>query len=97
MFNASPAPADNVSLLKLRLDGGKVAIGALTKSLIDKGFKACSKFLAASETQDWMSNFELVVIDDLMSECGFGLPYEIGGKTIDFITSGVECKTCVGL
>ena len=89
VLNSSASPADTINLLKLRLDGGRAAIDALTKGLMDEGVKVCSKFLAAPETQDWISKskFDLVVIDDLMNECGYGLAHKFGAKTAIFMTS----------
>ena len=86
MLNSGGSFVENINLLKLRLEGGKPAVDAILKSLMDEGVTLCSKFLNAPETKEWISKskFDIVVVDDLMNECGYGLAYKFGAKTILF-------------
>ena len=48
--------------LKLRLKGGKPAVNALNRQLLDTVVKLCSKFLNNEETQEWISRSELNLV-----------------------------------
>ena len=89
LLNSAESNEDGLNILKIRLEGGKEAVNALNRQLLDTGVELCSKFLKSKETQEWISKseFDLVVIDDLMNECAYGLAHKFGAKTILYLTS----------
>lgn len=70
-----PVPSDFVDL---RLNYGKVLIYLLTFMLPQLGVNMCNKFLNNTENIEWVNKekFDLVVIDALFNDCGYGLAWK---------------------
>jgi len=66
-----------------RFNGNRNAIWALLPSL---GIKSCELLLQSPEWRDWIwkSQFDLVVVDALYSECGLGLAFKFKARVIYF-------------
>ena len=77
------------NFLSLRLTRGRSGIQeSLATEMPLVGIKYCEAFLSVPETQDLVQpgRFDLVIIDSLFNECGYGVAYKAGARVIVFGT-----------
>jgi len=69
--------------------GNQRAIGKVLATL---QYETCKVLLQSPEWKDWIarSQFDLVVMDALFSECGLGLAYKFKARVIYFKTSSIS-------
>lgn len=84
----SPLPPDFVNL---RTNHGKMVIYVMAHFLPLFGVDMCTQFLNSTENIEWVNSqkFDLVVIDALFNDCGYGLAHKWNAKTMVFTTTHV--------
>ena len=72
--------------VNIRLEGGRLASINVAARLPEHGYEVCKELLSSPETEAWIarSKFDLVFIDGIFNECGYGLAHVFGAKTIVF-------------
>lgn len=70
------------NLIEWRLKNGRFQRGGT--NLVDIGLEMCKNFISDPETKIWIqsSKFDLIVIDGLFNDCGFGLAHKFKSKII---------------
>jgi len=83
--------AGGSGFLNRRLREGRLGSMRSASTLYGRGISFCRLLLEAPETQNLINTatFDLIIIDSLFNECGFGLAHKFGAKTIIFSTSTV--------
>lgn len=81
-----PVPPDFVNL---RTQHGKMVIYVMTYYLPQLGVNMCTQFLNNKDNIEWINShkFDLVVIDALFNDCGYGLAHKWNAKTMVFSTT----------
>jgi len=77
------------AFMSARLQEGRIGTIRLSGGLPSVGLLLCQDFLDAPETDAFIKTeqFDLVVIDPLFNECGYGIAHRFGAKTIIFSTT----------
>lgn len=77
--------------VKIRIHGGVRAMQAMWSGFSDFGVKLCEGVVTHKETMEWAktASFDLVFINALFNDCGYGLAHKFKAPTILYSTTSL--------